>query len=95
MLAIQFVDLFGQQLGLWRVPGSFNGMTSLAVSLGAVVVLLIAAFVFVAWRDRKRLSSPEDSAAGRDARSAQERHAAERHGAQGEVWRRGQNSTST
>ncbi|MEU7928096.1 hypothetical protein [Micromonospora sp. NPDC049801] len=70
-------------------------MTSLVVSLGALVVLLVAAFVFVGWRDRKRLSSPEDSAAGRDARSAQERHAAERHGAQGDVWRRGQNSSST
>ncbi|MET8084603.1 hypothetical protein [Micromonospora sp. NPDC005237] len=70
-------------------------MTSLVVSLVALVVLLIAAFIFVAWRDRRRLSTPEDSAAGRDATSAQERHAAERHAAQGEVWRRGQNPGST
>ncbi|MFI5925034.1 hypothetical protein ACIA3K_03525 [Micromonospora sp. NPDC051543] len=68
MLAIHFVELFGQQLGLWRAPGSFDGMTSLVVSLGALVVLLMAVFVFVGWRDRKRLSSHDDSAAGRDAR---------------------------
>ncbi|WP_139307158.1 hypothetical protein [Micromonospora pattaloongensis] len=64
------------------------------MSLVVFVVLLIAAFVIVAWRDRKRLSSPEDSAAARDATSTQERYAAERHGAQGEVWRRGQNPGS-
>ncbi|MFD0783380.1 hypothetical protein ACFQZ8_05515 [Micromonospora azadirachtae] len=49
-----------------------------------------AAFVFVGWRDRKRLSSAEDSAAARDATAARERCAVERHVVQGEVWRRGQ-----
>ncbi|MCW3818534.1 hypothetical protein ONA91_29260 [Micromonospora sp. DR5-3] len=68
-------------------------MTAVLVSVAVFVVLLIAVFVFVGWRDRNRLSSPEDSAAARDARAAQERHAAERHGVQGEVWRRGQNSS--
>ncbi|MDT0528169.1 hypothetical protein RM555_04070 [Micromonospora sp. DSM 115977] len=70
-------------------------MTAVAVSLAVFVVVLIAAFVFVGWRDRNRLSSPEDSAAMRDAASTQARYAAERHGAQGEVWRSGQTSNST
>ncbi|TDB74185.1 hypothetical protein [Micromonospora sp. KC723] len=70
-------------------------MKPLVVSLIAFAVVLIAAFVVVAWRDRKRLSSPEDSASARDARSTQERYAAERHAVQGEVWRRGQNPPST
>ncbi|MEU4779092.1 hypothetical protein [Micromonospora sp. NPDC023633] len=70
-------------------------MTAVVVALTVFVVLLIAAFVFVGWRDRKRLSSHEDSAAARDAASAQARYAAERHGAQGEVWRSGQTPNST
>ncbi|MCX4389011.1 hypothetical protein OG777_19045 [Micromonospora peucetia] len=65
-------------------------MTAVVVSIAVLVVLLIAAFLLVGWRDRKRLSSHEDSAAARDAASARERYAAERHGAQGEVWRSGQ-----
>ncbi|MEU4679967.1 hypothetical protein [Micromonospora sp. NPDC023737] len=65
-------------------------MTLVVVSVVVFVVLLVAAFVFVGWRDRERLSSAEDSAAARDAAAVQERHAAERHVVQGEVWRRGQ-----
>ncbi|WP_174527683.1 hypothetical protein [Micromonospora maritima] len=65
-------------------------MRTLVGVLVVVAVLMIGAFVLVARRDRERLSGPEDTAAARDARSAQERHAAERHGIQGEVWRRGQ-----
>ncbi|TDC36270.1 hypothetical protein E1211_13880 [Micromonospora sp. 15K316] len=65
-------------------------MTLVVVLLVVLVVLLVGAFVFVGWRDRERLSSAEDVAAARDAASVQERHAAERHGVQGEVWRRGQ-----
>ncbi|MEU5946191.1 hypothetical protein ABZ793_11585 [Micromonospora sp. NPDC047465] len=70
-------------------------MKPVVVSLITFAALLIAAFVFVGWRDRKRFSSPEDSASARDARSTQERYAAERHAVQGEVWRRGQNPPST
>ncbi|MEU8262484.1 hypothetical protein AB0C02_17860 [Micromonospora sp. NPDC048999] len=69
-------------------------MTAVLVSLVVFIVLLVAVFGFIGWRDRKRLSSPEDSAAARDARSDQERYAAERHGVQGEVWRRGQTPNS-
>ncbi|MFU8872306.1 hypothetical protein [Micromonospora sp. SL4-19] len=65
-------------------------MTTVVVSLVAFVMLLVAAFVFVGWRDRHRLSSPEDSAAARDARSEQERAAVERHGLQGHRIRRDQ-----
>ncbi|MEU5723590.1 hypothetical protein [Micromonospora sp. NPDC047738] len=68
-------------------------MKVLVVSLVVVAVGLIGLFVFVGWRDRKRLSSREDAEAARDARSTQERYAAERHGVQGEVWRRGQGSS--
>ncbi|SCG57108.1 hypothetical protein [Micromonospora humi] len=53
---------------------------------------MIGPFVVVGRRDRRRLSSPEDAAAAQAARADQGRHAAERHGAQGEVWRNGQNS---
>lgn len=60
------------------------------VIFGSALALAVAAFVVVAWRDRRRQSAPEDSAAAREAASTQERYAAERHGVQGEVWRRGQ-----
>ncbi|MFI1193240.1 hypothetical protein ACH4T9_08265 [Micromonospora sp. NPDC020750] len=67
-------------------------MTTVMVIFGSALALAVAAFVVVAWRDRRRQSTPEDSAAAREAASTQERYAAERHGAQGEVWQRGQNS---
>ncbi|MFG3554551.1 hypothetical protein ACGGAQ_09185 [Micromonospora sp. NPDC047557] len=70
-------------------------MKPVVVLLVTLATLLIVAFIFVSWRDRKRHSSPEDSAAAGDARSTQERYAAERHAVQGEVWRRGQNPPST
>ncbi|MEU9510387.1 hypothetical protein AB0D32_29370 [Micromonospora sp. NPDC048170] len=70
-------------------------MMAVVVSLAVFVVVLIVAFVFIGWRDRSRLSTPEDSAAVRDATSTQARYAAERHGAQGEVWRSGQTPNST
>jgi hypothetical protein len=70
-------------------------MTAVVVSLAVFVVVLLAAFVFVGWRDRNRISSPEDSAAVREATSTQAQYAAERHGAQGEVWRSGQTPNGT
>ncbi|MFJ1542420.1 hypothetical protein ACIODS_28160 [Micromonospora chalcea] len=66
-----------------------RALVGLLVVLG---VLVVGAFVAVSVRDRRRMSSAEDSAAARVARCDQERYAAERHGMQGEVWRRGQNS---
>ncbi|NBE80674.1 hypothetical protein [Micromonospora rubida] len=65
-------------------------MTTVMIVFGSALALAVAAFVVVAWRDRRRQSTPEDSAAAREAASTQERYAAERHGAQGEVWQRGQ-----
>ncbi|WP_405104753.1 hypothetical protein OG559_16245 [Micromonospora sp. NBC_01405] len=67
-------------------------MTTVMVVFGSALVLVGIAFIVVALRDRRRQSTPEDSAAAREAASTQERYAAERHGAQGEVWQRGQNS---
>ncbi|ATO15603.1 hypothetical protein CO540_18625 [Micromonospora sp. WMMA2032] len=65
-------------------------MRALVGLLVVIAVLMIGAFVLVARRDRARLSGPEDTAAARAARLEQERHTAERHGVQSEVWRRGQ-----
>ncbi|WP_433344605.1 hypothetical protein [Micromonospora sp. CA-111912] len=67
-------------------------MTTVMVIFGLALVLGGAAFIVVAWRDRRRQPTPEDSAAAREAASTQERYAAERHGVQGDVWQRGQNS---
>lgn len=69
-------------------------MTVVVVFIVIFVLLLVAAFVFIGWRDRKRLSSADDSAAARDASAMRERYAAERHAVQGEVWRRGQTPNS-
>ncbi|MFC8846475.1 MULTISPECIES: hypothetical protein [unclassified Micromonospora] len=68
-------------------------MKPVLVSLAVFAVLLIVTFVLVGWRDRRRLSSPEDSAAAREAKFTQERYAAERHAVQGEAWRRGPESS--
>jgi hypothetical protein len=65
-------------------------MTTVAVSLAVLVVVLIAAVAFVGWRDRQRLASREDPAVARDAAATQAQGAAERHGAQGAVWQSGQ-----
>ena len=68
-------------------------MTTLWVVVGILALLLVGSFGLVAWRDRRRLSSADDSAAARDARAVQERYAAERHGQQGDTWQRGRDST--
>ncbi|MCM0674285.1 hypothetical protein NCC78_06220 [Micromonospora phytophila] len=70
-------------------------MTTMWVLLGIVAVLILGTFGYLAWRDRARLSSPEDTTADRDARAVQERYAAERHGTQGETWRRGNDGSGT
>lgn len=67
-----------------------GGMTTLVIVFGATLALIVGAFLVVAWRDRRRQSSPEDSAAAREAAGTQQRYAAERHGSQGDVWRNGQ-----
>ncbi|MEU8021788.1 MULTISPECIES: hypothetical protein [Micromonospora] len=69
-------------------------MTTLMVLFGATLALIVSAFLVVAWRDRRRQSSPEDSAAAREAARTQQRYAAERHGSQGDVWRNGQSQAS-
>ncbi|SCE76606.1 hypothetical protein GA0070558_105213 [Micromonospora haikouensis] len=69
-------------------------MTTLVIVLGSTLALIVGAFLVVAWRDRRRQSSPEDSAAAREAAGTQQRYAAERHGRQGDVWRNGQSQGS-
>ncbi|MBM0225184.1 MULTISPECIES: hypothetical protein [Micromonospora] len=59
-------------------------MTTLVV-LAVVAAVFAAGYGFVAWRDRARQASGEESAAARDARARQQRYEAERHGAQGEA----------
>ncbi|MFF5173539.1 hypothetical protein ACFY3U_12965 [Micromonospora sp. NPDC000089] len=60
------------------------------VVLGVGVLVVGGAFGWVAWRDRLRSQSGEDTAAGRAARAEQHRYEAARHAAQGEVIRRGE-----
>ncbi|WP_328419611.1 hypothetical protein OG470_00425 [Micromonospora sp. NBC_00389] len=69
-------------------------MTTMLIFLGAVVALIMVAFLAVGLRDRRRLSSPEDSAAAREATRTQERYAADRHGSQGDGRQRGQTSAN-
>ncbi|MFF3851587.1 hypothetical protein [Micromonospora sp. NPDC002575] len=69
-------------------------MMTVAVLFGSTLALIVGAFLLVAWRDRRRQSSPEDSAAAREAARTQQRYAAERHGSQGDVWRSGQTQGS-
>lgn len=64
-------------------------MTTLWVVLAILAVGAVAAFGYVAWRDRRRTDSTEDATAGRDARSRQQRYEADRHGSQGDTWHRG------
>ncbi|MET8311888.1 MULTISPECIES: hypothetical protein [unclassified Micromonospora] len=68
-------------------------MTTVWVVVGVFVVVAGGAFGVVVWRDRGRLSSADDDAAGRDARARQQRYEAERHGDQGETWQRGRDSS--
>ncbi|MGC5020084.1 hypothetical protein [Micromonospora sp. DT47] len=64
-------------------------MTTMWVVLGVAVLVAGAALGWVAWRDRARIQSGEDRAAGRAALVDQQRHEAARHAAQGEVIGRG------
>ncbi|SCF13404.1 hypothetical protein GA0070607_5942 [Micromonospora coriariae] len=68
-------------------------MTTVWVVVGVFAAVGGAAFGVVAWRDRARLRSVDDDAAGRDARARQHRYEAERHGEQGDLWQRGRDST--
>ncbi|WP_327033429.1 hypothetical protein [Micromonospora ureilytica] len=54
-------------------------MTAVVISLVVAVVLVVAAVVFVGWRDRNRLSSDEDPTSAREASTDQYRHEVERH----------------
>ncbi|WP_158610785.1 hypothetical protein, partial [Micromonospora sp. BL4] len=63
------------------------------VVVGVFAALGGGAFGLVAWRDRARLRSGDDDAAGRNARAVQQRYEAERHAEQGDVWQRGRDST--
>ncbi|MGR6322009.1 hypothetical protein Q2K19_15620 [Micromonospora soli] len=60
-------------------------MTAMAVTLVGLLLLVAAVVVFVAWRDRNRLSSDEDPGAVLRAGAEQDRHEAERHIVQGQA----------
>ncbi|MGS2615682.1 hypothetical protein ACVCAH_14350 [Micromonospora sp. LZ34] len=64
-------------------------MTAWWVLLSIMALAAAGAFGYVGWRDRRRLSSPDDTAAAGQARIAQERHAAERYMTQSHVVQRG------
>ncbi len=66
-----------------------EAMTVVWVILAVMAGLFVACIGFVGWRDRRRLSSADDTSAGRTALAEAERHAAGRHGAQGSTWDRG------
>ncbi|WP_130335103.1 hypothetical protein [Micromonospora kangleipakensis] len=65
-------------------------MLTTLVVLVVVAAVFAAGYGFVAWRDRARNTSGEESAAARDARARQQRYEAERHGTQGDVRQRDQ-----
>lgn len=65
-------------------------MTMVWTVLAIGAALLVATFVYVGWRDRRRVSLADDSAANKVATSESNGHAAERHGQQGVTWNRGQ-----
>ncbi|MEV4758926.1 hypothetical protein AB0J86_28055 [Micromonospora sp. NPDC049559] len=52
---------------------------------GIGAALTVVLFGYVAWRDRKRTTSADDSAAGRTSAAEADRQAAARHAAQGAV----------
>ncbi|MFU8871467.1 hypothetical protein [Micromonospora sp. SL4-19] len=64
-------------------------MMAFLVVLAVAAVLLAALFGYVGWRDRHRLSSDDDRAVVRAARSESYRRAAERDHAQSDGWNRG------
>ncbi|MET8351718.1 MULTISPECIES: hypothetical protein [unclassified Micromonospora] len=68
-------------------------MTTVWVVVGVFAAVAAGAFGVVAWRDRARLRSADDDAAGRDARARQQRYEAERHGDQGDTWQRSREGT--
>ena len=61
-------------------------MTLLWVVLAVAGVVIVGSVAYVGWRDRARLSSADDRAAGQAAAAAAERYATEGHGAQGSTW---------
>ncbi|GAB3809580.1 hypothetical protein [Micromonospora zhanjiangensis] len=61
-------------------------MTLVWVVLALVAIVAAAAVGYVGWRDRHRLPSVEDGAAGRIAAAEAERQAADRQGQQGTTW---------
>jgi hypothetical protein len=60
-------------------------MTLVWVVLGVVLVMILAPLIVVGVRDRRRVSSADDSAAARTAGAAAERAAADRAVSQGIV----------
>jgi uncharacterized iron-regulated membrane protein len=65
------------------------GMTTVLVTLAGVGALVAAVVGYVAWRDRRRLSSDDDPGVMRAARAESHRRAAEREHAQSDGWNRG------
>lgn len=63
------------------------------VSVWIVLALVLAVFGYIGWRDRSRLNSPDDTAADRAARIAQERYGVDVHASQSEIYR-ARNDTS-
>jgi hypothetical protein len=59
------------------------------ITVGVVVVMLAGLLAYLAWRDRRRMSSADDSSASRAASADAERFAADRHGHQGVNWQQG------
>ncbi|SCG49513.1 hypothetical protein GA0070609_2242 [Micromonospora echinaurantiaca] len=53
---------------------------------GGVAVLILGAFAWVGWRDRRRLSGPDDTRADRDARAGQHAYEVQRHASPGQEW---------
>ncbi|MFI5486381.1 MULTISPECIES: hypothetical protein [Micromonospora] len=54
--------------------------------LGGVAAVILGAVAWVGWRDRRRLSGPDDTRADRDARASQHAHEAQRHASPGQEW---------
>ncbi|SCF23422.1 hypothetical protein GA0074695_4608 [Micromonospora viridifaciens] len=61
-------------------------MTAILVMLAVVAAVLAAAFGYVGWRDRRRLSSDDDPDVVRAARAESHRRAAEREHVQHDGW---------
>jgi hypothetical protein len=59
------------------------------IVVGVAVAALVGLVGYVAWRDRRRLTTADDTSASRLAQGEAERYAAERHGPQGVTWQQG------